>query len=167
MSSPEVFRSVFARNCAVRRIDAALAREFLGSFHRYGWCRSRYCYGLFIGRAGGGRRDCSGAEDLPVGTLVAVSTFSQARRWLKDGRKVSSHEWVRYASLPDVRVQGGMGKMLDRFVEDVDPDDVMTYAPLARGDEGDVYRLLGFVQEGAKEFDGGISLKFRKKFRDY
>lgn len=167
MSYPESFVSIFARNCSVRRIEADAAREFMQNNHRYGWSRCRYCYGLFISRKGGGALDRSGNEEYPVGSMVAVSCFSNARRWDKQGRTVLSYEWVRYASLQGIRVQGGMGKMLRKFIEDLDPDDIMSYAPQQNGDEGSVYEMLGFKLEGEKEFESGKSLKFRLKLKDY
>ena len=167
MSQPETFISVFARNCSVRRITAELARPFMEENHRYGWSRCRHCYGLFITKKGGGKRDGSGSEALPLETMVAVSCFSNARRWEKEGRIVRSYEWIRYASLKGTRIQGGMSKMLKAFIEDEDPDDIMSYAPLDKGDEGEVYELLGFVKEGIKEFGEDKSAKYRFIVKNY
>lgn len=154
--SEKVFTSVYARNCEVRRIDRAVAAAFLEAYHALGDTRSRYCYGVYVLH--------EGHSGIPEGTLVAVGTFSSARRWMKDGREVRSYEWVRYASLSDVRVIGGMGKILDTFVNEVHPDDVMSYAD-ASWSNGDAYKKLGFTQEESKTFPGGaVSLKFRKRF---
>lgn len=154
--SEKVFTSVYARNCEVRRIDRAVAAAFLEAYHALGDTRSRYCYGVYVLH--------EGHSGIPEGTLVAVGTFSSSRRWMKDGREVRSYEWVRYASLSDVRVVGGMGKILDTFVSEVHPDDVMSYAD-ASWSNGDAYLKLGFVQESSKTFPGGaVSLKFRKRF---
>ena len=84
------------------------------------------------------------------GTLVAVAEFSNARRWKKEEKTISSYEWTRYASLPGLRVNGGMGKILNTFIKEVKPDDIMTYADL-EWSEGKVYESLGFVGEGRKE----------------
>lgn len=127
------FRHIFARNCEAARIDRPTAAEFLKRTHSYGDASCRFRYGLFH-----------------RGELVAVAEFSSARNWRKGERTVRSYEWVRYASLPDVRVVGGMGKVLDAFVEEVHPDDVMSYADLEWSD-GSVYRSLGFELEGAKD----------------
>lgn len=137
------FRHVFARNCEARRIDKPSAAAFLKLAHSYGDASCRFRYGLFVRRLTGGNDDCG----LEPGTLVAVGEFSSART-MKDGTK--SYEWVRYASLPDVRVVGGMGKVLDAFVKEVHPDDVMSYADLEWSD-GSAYRSLGFEPEGVKE----------------
>ena len=140
-----IFRQVYARNCEVRRIDKAAAAAFLEKCHSYGDASCRYRYGLFVKRSTGE----SGGASTP-GEMVAVAEFSSPRKWLKENGYVRSYEWVRYASLPGVRVTGGMGKLLDTFVEQVKPDDVMTYADLEWSDGG-AYRSLGFELEGGKD----------------
>ena len=89
-------------------------------------------------------------KNLSEGTLIAVATFSNARRWIKEGKEIRSYEWTRYASLPDLRVSGGMGKMLKAFIKEVQPDDIMSYADL-EWSEGEVYERLGFEAETRKE----------------
>lgn len=144
---------VYARNCDIRRIDRGVAREFLSRTHTYGDAVCRYCYGVYLGRYTGGGLAEGITGEMPgvrpePGTLVAVAEFSNARRW-KKSVDVCSYEWVRYASLPNVRVCGGMGKVLRKFIEEVNPDDVMTYADL-EWSCGGVYQALGFVPEGEK-----------------
>ena len=101
-----------------------------------------------------GRPDtiCHGRPDRPSlspGMLIAVATFSNARKWTKGDKEIRSYEWTRYASFPYLRINGGMGKVLKAFIEDVRPDDIMSYADL-EWSEGDVYRSLGFENEGTK-----------------
>lgn len=148
----EIFSQAFARNCEVRRIEKAEARDFLTQNHSYGYAACRYHYGLFLKRQTG--HLAASLEDkessLAPGTLIAVATFSNARKWSKGDRVIKSYEWTRYASLPDLRVSGGMGKMLKTFINDVRPDDIMSYADL-EWSRGDVYSRLGFVLEGQKE----------------
>ena len=83
------------------------------------------------------------APVLEPGTLVAVAEFSNLRNLDLDGTRSRSCQWIRYASLPGVRVEGGMGKVLQGLIKDADPDDVMTYADLEWSD-GRAYRALGF-----------------------
>ena len=87
---------------------------------------------------------------IPAGTLIAVGTFSNARKWIKNGKEIRSYEWTRFASLPGLRISGGMGKILNAFIEEVQPDDIMSYADL-EWSEGAVYEQLGFRFEGQKE----------------
>ena len=152
-------QTIFARNCEVRKIDKPTASAFLAQHHRYGAAASRYHYGLFVSRAGK-HSDC-----FPIGSLVAVAQFSAPRKWQKNQREYRSYEWVRYASLKQIRICGGMGKMVQHFIAQVHPDDVMTYAPAPY--DGAVYQKLGFKKEEDKTFpDGHLSHKFRLKLTD-
>ncbi len=130
----EIFEPVFARNCIIRRIEKAESQEFLNRCHSYGYAACKYRYGMFC------KKD---------GRLVAAATFSNARKWIKDGKEIRSYEWTRYASLPGVRISGGMGKMLKAFIKEVRPDDIMSYADL-EWSEGEVYKTLGFKREDWK-----------------
>ena len=147
----EVFDQVYARNCEIRRIDKGTAAEFLAANHSYGDSSNRYRYGLFLKRHTG-HIASEGVETwkYPVGTLVAVATFSNARKWVKGDKTIRSYEWIRYASLPGLRISGGMGKLLKAFIEEVQPDDIMSYADL-EWSSGEVYSTLGFAEESLKE----------------
>lgn len=124
------WRSIFARNCLAVKLDTPTANSFLQEYHTYGAARSKYRYGLMY------------KEEL-----VAVASFSSGRPMLRDGIPVKSFEWIRYASLPQSRICGGMGKLLQAFVNDVHPEEVMSYADLEWSDGG-VYRTLGFTPAG-------------------
>lgn len=137
----------------MQRITSAQAGDFLERYHLIGRLKGRYHYGLFVEKPG--------RSGLEPGTMVAVSVFSAARTWQKEERSIRSFEWLRAACLPDVRVAGGMGKMLDAFIADAHPDDIMSYAD-ASWSHGEVYLKLGFRPDGSKTFpDGSASLKFR------
>ena len=150
-------KNIFARNCELRRIDKPTAKAFLDAYHRLGDTTCRYRYGLFTRRTTG-----AGETSLPAGTLVAVSTFSNARRWQKGESVVSSYEWIRYASIDGLRVVGGMGKLLQAFIDDVHPDDIMSYADADWPDGGDAYRTLGFTEETRVQRAGRVNIKYRK-----
>lgn len=143
----ERFTSLYARNCEIRRIDKPAAAAFLEACHSYGDASCRYRYGMFLKRHTG---HLARSGSLPPGALVAVAEFSNARRWIKDGKEIRSYEWTRYASLPEVRISGGMGRMLRHFIKETEPDDIMSYADL-EWSGGDAYEQLGFVAEGVKE----------------
>ena len=149
----EIFTPVYARNCEIRRIDKPTAAEFLNRTHSYGDAACKYRYGLFLRRHTGHLASlCHSerSEESLIGQLIAVGTLSFARNWIKEDRTVRSYEWVRYASLPGLRISGGMGKILKAFIEEVQPDDIMSYADL-EWSEGTVYEHLGFTLEGWKE----------------
>ena len=162
----EIFTQIYARNCEVRRIDKTTAQNFLEANHSYGDAACKYRYGLYLKRHTGHNAiqfskqqndhnstychaERSEASPMP-GTLIAVASFSNARKWIKGDKTIRSYEWTRYASLPGVRLSGGMGKVLKTFIKEVQPDDIMTYADL-EWSEGKVYEQLGFTLEGIKE----------------
>lgn len=157
----ERFRSVFARKCRVlsgrgNPQMAEVVREFLQKHHSYSSAKCRYRYALEY-----------------EGEIVAVATFSEGRPMV---RKIDSplqnvpkeeqendsilifdsYEWIRYASLPGVRVVGGMGKLLNAFIEErytrIEPGtplEVMTYSD-TEWSNGDVYEKLGFKFAGER-----------------
>ena len=143
---------VFARNCTVRRIDAETAAAFLERNHVYGAAKAPFRLGLF-------RKRSTGRTEAPMDLtpqLVAVALFSEGRM-MEDGAlscgPYLSYEWVRYASARDLRVTGGMGRLLEAFVEArrqegvAGPLEVMTYADLEWYD-GRSYVRLGFEDCG-------------------
>ena len=142
LSHLEIFSQIYARNCEIRRLDKETAQAFLEVNHSYGDAACKYRYGLYLKRH-------TGHNAISAGTLVAVATFSNARRWIKGDKTIRSYEWTRYASLPDLRISGGMGKILKAFIKEMNPDDIMTYADL-EWSEGKVYEQLGFTCEGTR-----------------
>ena len=157
----ERFRSIFARKCKVLsgRGNQAIAeqvKEFLQKHHSYSSAKCRYRYALEY-----------------EGEIVAVATFSEGRPMVrKTGAMLQnvpkeeqenaeilifdSYEWVRYASLPGVRVVGGMGRLLNAFIEERytriqpgTPLEIMTYSD-TEWSNGDVYEKLGFKYAGER-----------------
>lgn len=142
---------IYARNCEVKRIDKITATSFMDENHSYGSAISKYSYGLFLKRYTGHiALDKLNSSRPNPGSLIAVAEFSGARKWKKEGEIIRSYEWVRYASLPHIRISGGMGKLLNAFIKEVKPDDIMSYADL-EWSNGDVYKKLGFKREKDKE----------------
>ncbi|OFY44066.1 MAG: hypothetical protein A2X18_08075 [Bacteroidetes bacterium GWF2_40_14] len=127
-------KSVFARNCVVKPISAESAREFLEKNHILGYTACSYKYALYIRKA---------TEDINENEIVAVAMFSAPRPMVREGKKILSYEWVRYAGLAEYRIAGGMGKLLKYFIDKYSPDEIMSYADKDWSD-GNVYRKLGF-----------------------
>ena len=157
----ERFRSVFARKCKVlsgrgNPQFGELVREFLQKYHSYSSAKCRYRYALEY-----------------EGEIVAVATFSEGRPMVRKIDSIlqnvpkeeqenadiiifDSYEWVRYASLPGVRVVGGMGRLLNAFIEERytrllpgTPLEVMTYSD-SEWSGGEVYEKLGFKYAGER-----------------
>lgn len=133
-------RTIFARNCEVRTIDNHTAKAFLNCNHLLGHTSASYYYALY---------EIKGNKTFPdiSNEPVAVAAFSSPRPMNRDGEIISSYEWVRYASRRGVRVAGGMGKLLNYFVNEQSPQEIMSYAD-RDWSEGDVYKKLGFKFAG-------------------
>ncbi|MHC1689878.1 MAG: hypothetical protein AB9833_03495 [Bacteroidales bacterium] len=133
-------RTIFARNCEVKIVDSHTAKTFLNCNHLLGHTSASYYYALY---------EVKGTKSSPVNSNepVAVAAFSSPRPMNRDGEVISSYEWVRYASRRGVRVAGGMGKLLNCFVNEQSPQEIMSYAD-RDWSEGDVYKKLGFKFAG-------------------
>ena len=57
---------------------------------------------------------------------VAVATFSSRRKVLRKDRIYRSHELLRYCSLRDTTVVGGISKLCKKFIQEAAPDDIVT-----------------------------------------
>lgn len=146
-----VFRRVHARLCKVVSLqnckdnglspDAfrSKAKKFLDAFHTYGYLKGQIDYLL----------------------MYKADTIAAAQFMKTYSKEETAYEWTRYASLPDMRIAGGMGKVLEQFIRDVihrqdlqkksdSPKciEVMSYSDNEWG-EGDAYRKLGFRQKGS------------------
>ena len=152
-----IFTHVFARNCETRKLHKGEAADFMNKWHSYGDAACRYRLGLFLKKPVQG-----GNMELPAGEMVAAATFSNGRLMERGGKYYRSYQWIRYASLPDVRVTGGLGKIMKHFLDEVIAADqadrsagrfggwdIMSYADL-EWSGGNVYRRLGFADEGLK-----------------
>ena len=134
-----VFRRVHARLCKVVSLqnckdnglspDAfhSKAKKFLDAFHTYGHLKGQTDYLLMY-----------------KGDTIAAAQFMKTY-----SKEENAYEWTRYASLPDVRIAGGMGKVLEQFIRDVRPCfEIMSYSDNEWGD-GDAYRKLRFHLNGS------------------
>lgn len=157
------FSHIFARNCHVEKITRGTAAAFMDSWHSYGDATCKYRYGLFLDKP---LQDQF--HSFPEGTMIAAATFSNGRFMERDGMLWRSYQWIRYASFPDTRVSGGMGKIMKHFMRscgfgtEIPPEtggcisgssfggwDIMSYADL-EWSGGGAYASLGFRDEGLK-----------------
>lgn len=138
------FRTIFARKCNVTRCDILTAGVFLDRCHSYGSTAAKYKYSMRLGDELVAVATFSGKKRLPAMAHPAEHSGDSGLAGEAAPRLVSC-EWIRYASLPDVRIAGGMGKMLQTFLRDVAPDEVLSYSDNEWSD-GDVYRKLGFTE---------------------
>lgn len=75
--------------------------------------------------------------------LMAVASFSTARTFVREGVSYRSFELIRFANLKGFTVVGGFDKLMQTFIKEQNPDDIMTYAD-ADWSDGASYEKLGF-----------------------
>lgn len=119
---------VYARNCQVREIEPDLAREFIEFHHRQGMpkrCSNFRSYGLF-------------REDELLGVIAFCSPRTR--------HKVLSYQYelLRCCFKDDVRVPGGVSKLIAHFVREVRPASFFTYQDTS-GEKTDVYAKAGLT----------------------
>lgn len=118
-----------ARDCKLREIDTAAAKEMLQASHISGYTRCSYKVGLFH----------------PEHGLVSVATLRTPiqKKW------GDVAELARFSSKLDVVVRGGASKLLSHLIERVrqqGKEGLLSYAELRFG-EGEVYAKCGLERQ--------------------
>lgn len=141
------FSRLNARHCYLERIDMPTAEQFLTKNHLQGSVKSKFKYGLFL-KTQYVEKFLGTSQIIPINQpfLIAVATFS-AGRTMKYGNRegTRSYELLRFASLKNHVVVGGMDKLLNAFINEHQPDDLMSYADRDWSD-GRSYETLGFTK---------------------
>ena len=119
-------KKVFARNCAIKKINAPEAKQFLNQYHLMGYAASAYHLGLFL-------------KD----ELIGMVSFSKGRKMNRLKADQRSFELVRFCCKEGITVTGGLSKLIAYFVQEKKPGDIMTYIDKQFG-EGKSYITCGF-----------------------
>lgn len=104
---------VFARSTVVARIDKKTGMEFQEDHHLQGALPGKYRYGLYLN-----------------GDLVSVAVFSGGRKMNDTPEAYRSFELLRFCHKGSILVVGGLSKLINKFVADFKPGDIMTYSDL-------------------------------------
>ncbi len=145
-----IYKNIFARKCEVRHIKAReLINTFLKENHPYGAVRAKYNYALFYNDQMIAVATFSAPRPLPRRIDNPYINIPKEQHELYDIIFVHSFEWLRFATLPDIRVVGGMGKLLSAFISHIKENgilhnyEVMTYSD-NEWSSGKGYIKLGF-----------------------
>jgi tRNA dimethylallyltransferase len=124
-----VSQRIAARWTKIERLDKPTADAFLEANHLNGSPKARYRFGLFLPARYFPRCLTADFQANPIEEklLVAVATFAAPRTFDKDGVAHKSGELIRFASLLNTTVVGGVSKLVDHFAAQYQTDDVMTY----------------------------------------
>lgn len=172
------FKSIFARKCNVasnyncgngslfrsNSNKGAEIREFIDKYHPYGYAKSKFMLSLEYEGQMVAAAAFSAPRPMPRGAEELTESFSNSLDGSANGITIfDSYEWVRYISLPDVRVVGGMGKLLDTFIKSMKgrmetngcaelrkPIEIMSYSD-DEWSSGSTYLRLGFTEVAHRE----------------
>lgn len=141
-----------ARLCQSGRIDKPTLDTFLTQNHLQVSTTAKFKYGLYLPkryyRVIDTRKNIFTNSlietlDTTEQLLVAVASFSTARTFVREGVSYRSFELIRFANLKGFTVVGGFNKLLQTFIKEQKPDDIMTYAD-ADWSDGASYEKLDF-----------------------
>lgn len=135
-----------ARLTQVQRIDKPTMDKFLINNHLQSKVNAKLKYGLFLPSRY--FRVIQNEKVLQENAhkeafLVAVASFSNAKKIIRDGQEFRSYELIRFANYQGFTVVGGLNKLLKMFIDEHTPDDIMTYAD-ADWSDGTNYEKIGF-----------------------
>lgn len=124
---------IAARDTVAARIDKRVALEFQEEHHLQVALPGKYRYGLFY-----------------QGDLVSIAVFSGGRRMHNTEDSYRSFELLRFCHKGSLNVIGGISKLIDKFVAEFHPSDIMTYADLDWCQQSSLEKI-GFSTVGIKE----------------
>jgi hypothetical protein len=116
-------RKIYARQCDVKQISSKTANQFLKKNHIQGSGRANIHYGLEY-----------------ENNLVAVMTFLNG----DISKKIKGWELNRYCSELNTNVVGGGSRLLSKFISDVDPSKIISFADRRWSSLDPFYSKLGF-----------------------
>ncbi len=119
-------KTIFARNCQVKKVDKALAEAFLNENHLLGYLNAYHKYALFFDNE-----------------IIAIATFSKGRKMNRLSSEKLGFELISFCCKKNISVTGGLSKLLKAFITDLQPGDVMTYVD-KDWSEGKAYLKIGF-----------------------
>jgi len=133
LSKLKLNTSVYARQCIVKKVDKAVAEEFLNRWHLMGATQSSYNPGLFY-------------KD----ELVALASFSKGRKMNRLPEDKRSFEMIRFCCKSGITVTGGLTKLLKHFCTEKKAGDIMTYVDKQLSD-GRSFITAGFKKHSETE----------------
>lgn len=128
LSKLHLNKTVFARNCDVKKIDKNTATAFLDTYHLMGSTQSGFNMGLIY-----------------KAELVALASFSKGRKMNRLESDKRSFELIRFCSKSGVTITGGLTKLLKNFYIEKQAGDIMTYADKQLSN-GSAFIRAGFVK---------------------
>lgn len=125
-----VTERIHGRQTKLINLNNTQLMNFLKSHHLNVPIKGKYKYGLTFDEE-----------------LVAVMSFSKARDMTRCGQIYKSFELLRFCNKLNYTVVGGFTKLLNHFIKELNPEDIMTYID-ADWSNGQSLKSIGFKLEG-------------------
>lgn len=126
-------KTIFARNCEVKKIEKTVAEKFLDEYHLMNSTSSAYNYGLYF-----------------KNELLAVASFSKGRKMNRLPEDKRSFELIRFCCREGITVTGGLTKLVKNFCREKNAGDIMTYVD-KQFSSGESFAKAGFVRHSETE----------------
>jgi hypothetical protein len=117
-------QKIYARKCSIKHVPTKQKTQFLNDNHIQGSVGSIINLGLYHNEE-----------------LVSILTFSKGRNILKGDKY--EYELIRFCNKLNSNVVGGASKLLNYFVENYKPKEIISYADI-RWSNGNLYSKMGF-----------------------
>ena len=117
---------IYARKCIIKEVNSKNSKEFLNTNHIQGFVNSSVRLGLYYNDE-----------------LVSIMTFGRSR--LGIGQKHDGYELTRFCTKLNLNVIGGADKLLQYFIRNYKPKQIISYAD-RRWSTGDLYNKLKFIR---------------------
>ena len=132
LSKLNLNKTIFARNCKVKKLDKTTSTDFYNQWHFFNSVKSAYNYGLFYNSE-----------------LIGAAAFSKGRKMNRLQTGLQSFELIRFCCKSGITVSGGLSKLMNHFCEEKKAGDVMTYIDKQFSD-GSSFIKAGFVKHSEK-----------------
>ena len=114
------------RKVVAKEIDKATGKRFLDDYHLMEACKAD----IFIGLINDEK-------------IVAVGAFSKPLLMKWENPPYESGELVRFCTAFDTSIRGGLDKIIQHYIRNYSPDDIITYVDKEWSD-GSSYERIGF-----------------------
>lgn len=115
---------IYARKCKVQLVDSKTSKSFLNENHLQGNCYGSINLGLYHNNE-----------------LVSLMVIGSSRHFVGNGK--TKYELIRFCNKLNTTVIGSASKLLNHFIKNYDPNEIISYAD-KRWSNGNIYELLNF-----------------------
>jgi hypothetical protein len=119
---------IYARKCQIKEITSKESRLFLDKNHIQGYSNAKVSLGLYYNNE-----------------LISLMTFGGLRKNLGSNHIEGTYELIRFCNKLNTSVVGGANKLLQYFIKNYNPKEIISYAD-RRWSQGELYETLGFKE---------------------